>query len=100
MRILVTGGAGFLGSHLCDKLLEEGHNVVCADNFITGRHDNIARLASERRFELLERDICQPFDPGPIDYVFDFASPASPVDYMEHGIETLMVGSQGVMNCL
>ncbi len=100
MRILVTGGAGFLGSHLCDALLQEEHEVVCADNFLTGARENIAHLASEPKFELIEQDICTPFDPGHIDYVFDLASPASPVDYMEHGIETLLVGSQGTANCL
>jgi dTDP-glucose 4,6-dehydratase len=100
MRILVTGGAGFLGSHLCDALLHAGHNVVCADNFITGTRENIAHLASESRFELLEQDVCEPFDPGHVDYIFHMASPASPVDYMEHGIETLMVGSRGTTNCL
>src|SRR5579884_4280363 len=100
MRILVIGGAGFLGSHLCDALLREDHQVVCVDNFLTGTRDNIAHLASEPRFELIEHDICEPFDVGHLDYVFDLASPASPVDYMEHGIETLMVGSSGVMNCL
>ena len=100
MRILVTGGAGFLGSHLCDALLREDHQVVCVDNFLTGSRDNIAHLSSEPRFELLEHDICKPFDRGQVDFVFHLASPASPVDYMEHGIETLRVGSQGTMNCL
>jgi len=100
MRILVTGGAGFLGSHLCDALLREDHQVVCVDNFLTGSRDNIAHLSSEPRFELLEHDICKPFDLGQVDFVFHLASPASPVDYMEHGIETLRVGSQGTMNCL
>jgi len=100
MRILVTGGAGFLGSHLCDALLAEGHAVVCADNFLTGNHDNVAHLALEPKFELLEQDVSVLFDPGPVDYVFHFASPASPVDYTEYGIETLQVGSQGTMNCL
>jgi dTDP-glucose 4,6-dehydratase len=100
MRILVTGGAGFLGSHLCDALLAEGHSVVCVDNLLTGRSENLAHLQNERRFEFLEQDICTPFDPGKVDYIFNFASPASPVDYMEHGIETLQVGSVGTMNCL
>ncbi len=100
MRILVAGGAGFLGSHLCDALWAEGHDVVCADNFLTGSEANIAHLASEPRFQLIEQDVCEPFDPGRVDYIFNLASPASPVDYMEHGIETLMVGSRGTTNCL
>ncbi|HEX8800294.1 MAG TPA: NAD-dependent epimerase/dehydratase family protein, partial [Terriglobales bacterium] len=100
MRVLVTGGAGFLGSHLCDALIADGHSVVCADNLLTGRMDNLAPLANEARFEFRHQDICVPFDPGKIDYIFDFASPASPVDYLKHGIETLQVGSAGTMNCL
>ena len=100
MRILVTGGAGFLGSHLCDTLLVAGHSVVCVDNLLTGRRENIAHLGSEARFEFLEQDICQAFDPGKVEYVFHFASPASPIDYLRHGIETLQVGSIGTMNCL
>jgi dTDP-glucose 4,6-dehydratase len=100
MRVLVTGGAGFLGSHLCDALIADGNSVVCADNLLTGRTDNLAQLAHEPRFEFLQQDICLPFDPGKIDYVFDFASPASPIDYLKHGIETLQVGSIGTMNCL
>jgi dTDP-glucose 4,6-dehydratase len=100
MRILVTGGAGFVGSHLCDALLAEGHSVLCVDNLLTGRSENIAHLAHEPRFDFLEQDICRPFDPGSVDYVFHFASPASPVDYLEHGIATLQVGSIGTMNCL
>jgi dTDP-glucose 4,6-dehydratase len=100
MRILVTGGAGFLGSHLCDALLAEGHSVICADNLLTGCTENIAHLEHEPGFEFLQQDVCQPFDPGRVDYVFHLASPASPVDYLEHGIETMQVGSIGTMNCL
>ena len=100
MRVLVTGGAGFLGSHLCDAMLAEGHSVVCADNLLTGRMENLAHLAREPRFEFLQQDVCEPFDPGRIDYLFHFASPASPVDYLKHGIETLQVGSAGTINCL
>ena len=100
MHVLVTGGAGFLGSHLCDALLAEGHSVVCADNLLTGRMENLAHLRHESRFAFLEQDVSRPFDPGKVDYVFHFASPASPVDYLEHAIETLQVGSLGSMNCL
>ena len=100
MRVIVTGGAGFLGSHLCDALLAEGYDVAAVDNLLTGRVDNVQHLAHEPRFELLERDICQPFDVGPVDYIFHFASPASPVDYMVHGIPTLAVGSLGTFNAL
>src|ERR1700757_2719331 len=99
-RVLVTGGAGFLGSHLCDALLSEGHSVVCVDNLITGREDNIAHLARESRLAFGRHDISKPFDFGAVDYVFNFASPASPVDYMEHGVETLQVGSFGTYNAL
>jgi len=100
MRILITGGAGFLGSHLCDAMLAEGDSVICADNLLTGRMENLAHHAHEPRFEFLPQDVCQPFDPGNIDYLFHFASPASPVDYLKHGIETLRVGSAGTLNCL
>lgn len=100
MRMLVTGGAGFLGSHLCDALVGDGHSVVCADNLLTGRMENLAHLAREPRFEFLQQDVCRPFDTGKVDYVFHFASPASPVDYHRHGIETLQVGSAGTINCL
>jgi dTDP-glucose 4,6-dehydratase len=99
-RALVTGGAGFLGSHLCDALLGEGYSVVVVDNLLTGRHHNIAHLTNDSRFEFIEKDICEPFDVGQVDYVFHFASPASPVDYTIHGIPTLKVGSLGTFHAL
>jgi dTDP-glucose 4,6-dehydratase len=99
-RALVTGGAGFLGSHLCDALLAEGYSVVAADNLLTGRTANLNHLQHEPRFEFRQLDICQPFDCGAVDYVFHFASPASPVDYMIHGIPTLKVGSLGTFHAL
>ena len=99
-RALVTGGAGFLGSHLCDALLGEGWSVVVVDNLLTGRRANVEHLRNEPRFELVERDICQPFDVGKVDYVFHFACPASPVDYTIHGVETLQVGSLGTFHAL
>jgi dTDP-glucose 4,6-dehydratase len=100
MRALVTGGAGFLASHLCDALLAESHHVVAVDNFLTGNRRNLAHLENEPRFEFREADVSQPFDFGRVDYVFHFASPASPVDYLEHGIETLQVGSNGTFHAL
>ena len=99
-RAVVTGGAGFLGSHLCDSLLAEDWNVVAVDNLLTGHLSNLAHLKSEPRFEFVEKDICSPFDVGKVDYVFHFASPASPVDYSTHGIETLKVGSLGTFHAL
>jgi len=99
-RAVVTGGAGFLGSHLCDALLAENWTVVVVDNLLTGSRANLAHLNREHRFELVEKDICQPFDVGKIDYVFHFASPASPVDYSIHGIPTLRVGSVGTFHAL
>jgi dTDP-glucose 4,6-dehydratase len=99
-RALVTGGAGFLGSHLCDALLADGWSVVVVDNLLTGRRSNFAHLANDSRFEFVEKDICQPFDAGHVDYVFHFASPASPVDYHAHGIATLQVGSLGTFHAL
>lgn len=100
MRALVTGGAGFLGSHLCDALVAEGHTVLAVDNLLTGRMCNLDHLRSEPRFAFIQHDVCLPFDYGRIDYLFDFASPASPVDYMARGLETLQVGSVGIFNCL
>jgi dTDP-glucose 4,6-dehydratase len=100
MRTIVTGGAGFLGSHLCDRLIAGGHSVLCVDNLITGKLQNIAHFAHESRFEFMKHDICIPFDPGAFDYAFHLASPASPFDYLEHGIETLRVGSVGTLNVL
>jgi dTDP-glucose 4,6-dehydratase len=99
-RALVTGGAGFLGSHLCDALLGEGYSVIAADNLLTGRLSNLEHLRNDSRFEFLQRDVCQPFDCGRVEWVFHFASPASPVDYGEHGIETLQVGSLGTFQAL
>ncbi|MDE8347669.1 MAG: NAD-dependent epimerase/dehydratase family protein, partial [Acidocella sp.] len=100
MQVLVTGGAGFLGSHLCDALLSEGNRVRCVDNLCTGKVENLAHLSTESRFEFLEQDICETFDPGSFDFVFHFASPASPFDYLALGIETLRVGSVGTLNVL
>jgi dTDP-glucose 4,6-dehydratase len=99
-RALVTGGAGFLGSHLCDALLAEGFSVVVADNLLTGRLANLDHLRNEPRFEFRQIDINEPFDCGPVNYVFHFASPASPVDYHLHGIATLKAGSLGTFHAL
>jgi len=99
-RAVVTGGAGFLGSHLCDALLGEGWSVVVVDNLLTGRRSNLAHLQNDSRFEFVEKDICDPFDVGHVDYVFHFACPASPVDYTIHGIPTLKVGSIGTFHAL
>ena len=100
MRVLVTGAAGFLGSHLCDALLANGDHVVGIDNLVTGTLANLAHLSNESRFAFVEQDITDTFDVGVINYIFNFASPASPVDYMKHGVETLRVGSIGTLNCL
>jgi dTDP-glucose 4,6-dehydratase len=100
MRVLITGIAGFLGSHLADALLEQSHSVVGVDNLSTGSLENLRHLEKESRFEFREQDICRPFDPGKVDYVFNFASPASPVDYDRLGVETLEVGSAGTRHAL
>jgi dTDP-glucose 4,6-dehydratase len=98
---VVAGGAGFLGSHLCDRLLSEGFRVTSIDNFITGNANNVAHLTSNSSFTSITQDIIQPFSlEGDVDYVFNFASPASPVDYLELPIETLLVGSAGTHNTL
>jgi dTDP-glucose 4,6-dehydratase len=100
MRVLVTGAAGFLGSHLTDRLLAEGHSVLGVDNLSTGDLGNIAHLGNEQRFAFEEHDICQWFDPGKVDAVFNMASPASPPEYLRLAIETLRVGSAGTENTL
>jgi dTDP-glucose 4,6-dehydratase len=100
MRVLVTGAAGFLGSHLTDRLLRDGHFVLGVDNLSTGFFENIAHLAGNSSFRFEVQDICKSFDPGPVDYVFNMASPASPPEYLRLGIETLLVGSVGVENTL
>src|SRR5579863_1523049 len=100
MRVLVAGAAGFLGSHLTDALLRQGHQVLGVDNLCTGSLENLKHLETESRFAFCEQDICAPFDPKHVDYVFSFASPASPEDYMRLGIETLLTGSVGTRNLL
>ncbi len=100
MHVLVTGAAGFLGSHLTDRLLGMGHSVLGVDNLSTGSLENLSHLVDESRFQFEELDICKPFKTGKVDYVFNFASPASPPEYMRLAIETLRVGAVGVENTL
>lgn len=100
-RTLITGGAGFLGSHLCDRFIAEGHEVICVDNFITGSPDNIAHLIGHERFRLIELDVTNYiYVEGDLDYVLHFASPASPIDYLKYPIQTLKVGALGTHKAL
>ena len=100
-RTLVTGGAGFLGSHLCDRLLQEGHEVVCMDNLITGDMDNIAHLMGREGFRFIKQDVTEYlYVEGPVEFILHFASPASPVDYLRLPIQTLKVGSLGTHKAL
>ena len=101
MRILVTGGAGFLGSHLCDCLIEKDHEVICIDNLITGNIENVSHLIGSERFSFIKHDVTEYiFISGPLDAILHFASPASPVDYLEYPIQTLKVGSLGTHKAL
>jgi len=101
MRAVVTGGAGFLGSHLCDRLLAEGWDVLAVDNFITGAKGNLSHLVKNKKFKFQKADVSKPLKvAGKVGYVLHFASPASPPDYLKHPIETMMVGSVGTQNAL
>lgn len=101
MRVLITGGAGFLGSHLCDRFLAEGHSVIAMDNLITGNTRNIAHLAGNPNFHFIHHDVTNYiFLDGKIDAVLHFASPASPIDYLKYPIQTLKVGALGTHNAL
>ena len=101
MRTMITGGAGFIGSHLCERFLEMGHEVICVDNLITGALSNIEHLRTNDRFAFIRHDISHPLEmDGPIDIILHFASPASPVDYLQFPIQTLKVGSLGTHNTL
>jgi dTDP-glucose 4,6-dehydratase len=101
VRTLITGGGGFIGSHLCERFLGEDHDVICVDNFITGRLDNVRHLIDHPKFHLIEHDVSQHISvDGPLDNILHFASPASPVDYLTYPIQTLKVGSLGTHNTL
>src|SRR5579862_2034107 len=101
VRTLITGGAGFIGSHLCERFLERGDEVICVDNLITGALVNIEPLRANDRFTFIRHDISHPLEiDGPIDNILHFASPASPVDYLQYPIQTLKVGSLGTHNTL
>ncbi len=99
MRTLVTGGAGFLGSHLCDRLLSDGHDVICLDNFFTGRKDNIRHLLGNPDFELMRHDVIDPFKVE-VDWIFNLACPASPIHYQYNPIKTVKTSVMGAINCL
>jgi dTDP-glucose 4,6-dehydratase len=100
-RVVVTGGSGFIGSYLCERLVDAGADVICVDNFVTGTVANVEALASRRNFTMVEADVSKGLDiDGPVDAVLHFASPASPIDYLELPIETLLVGSAGTLHCL
>jgi len=100
-KVLITGAAGFLGSHLCDKFLSEGFKVIGMDNLLTGSLENIEHLVSEKNFEFQHYDVTKFVHvPGELDYIMHFASPASPIDYLKMPIQTLKVGSLGTLNCL
>ena len=99
MRTLVTGGAGFIGSHLCERLLADGHEVVCLDNFFTGRRDNVAALAGNPRFSLVEHDVTLPYG-GDAEWIFNLACPASPVHYQIDPIQTMRTSVLGMLNAL
>lgn len=101
MRVLITGGAGFIGSHICDRFLEDGHSVVAMDNFITGKPENLLQHSQNGRFQFVEHDVSQFIKcEGTLDLIMHFASPASPIDYLRHPIQTLKVGSLGTHNAL
>ena len=101
MRAVVTGGAGFLGSHLCERLLADGWQVVCVDNLVTGEAKNVAHLVGHKSFESVQHNVSEPlYLEGPVDAVLHFASPASPIDYADHPIATLKVGTLGTHNML
>jgi UDP-glucuronate decarboxylase len=99
MRILITGGAGFLGSHLCDRLIEQGHDIICLDNFFTGRKANIQHLVGNPRFELVRHDVIDPFK-FEVDRIYNLACPASPPHYQYNPIKTMKTSVVGAINCL